>query len=123
MKCNNLMRALLGKGGENSIGDFLATERRIEKLFKSLKIENGGEISINAQFPKKEITPAFAAQFFAQFNARLQEEYDGKLRAEMTAEDGRWTYRFRVVGEGEPPLSSEDLEKLPLPIMCEIFGE
>lgn len=149
MKCNDVMKKLLAKGGECTLGDFTSTEKRIEKLFGDLKSDNGclflashngkasaenvtdrvefearhNEILINSEFPKKRITPAFAMQFFAQFNARLQEEYGGKLCAVMSEDNGRWTYRFHIMREGEPPWISEDIEKFGQPVMYDIFGE
>lgn len=147
MKSNRRMNTLLIKGGEISPSDFAATEKRIEKLFKDLKFENGclflathngkansesvsdktefetwhNEILINSLFPKKKISPAFAMQFFAQFNANLQENFNEKICAIMSEDDGRWTYRFHIVREGEPLWISEDLEKFAQPIMYDVF--
>lgn len=148
MKCNNLMRGLLANGGECSIEELTATEKRIDKLFGDLRFENGclflasyngkanarnvtdkiefeafhNEILINCEFPKKRITPAFAMQFFAQFNTRLQEECSEKLCAVMYEDNGRWTYRFHIVREGEPLWISEDLEIFMQPVLYDIIG-
>lgn len=147
MISNKRMKALSASGGELALSDFKATEKRIEKLFGDLKYENGclflathngkanaelaadkvefeawhNEILINAEFPNRRITPAFAMQFFAQFNARLQSEYGERICAVMSEDDGRWTYRFHIVREGEPLWISEDLEKFGQPIMYELF--
>lgn len=148
MKSNKSMKALLASGGELSIADLTAAERRIERLFKDLKSENGclflatlngkanaenvtdrvefeawhNEVLINSGFPKRSITPTFAMQFFAQFNARLQSEYGERFCAVMSEDDGRWTYRFHIVREGEPLWISEDTEKFSQPVMYDIFG-
>lgn len=148
MKSNRRMQKLLLSGGELSESDFALTEKRIEKLFEDLRYENSclflatyngkaksenvsdrvefeawhNEILLNSLFPKKKITPAFAAQFFAQFNARLQLEYDEKICAIMSEDDGRWTYRFHIVREGESLWISEDLERFSQPIMYDVFG-
>lgn len=142
------MNTLLLRCGELSPSDFALTEKRIEKLFGDLRHENGclflathngeassenvtdktdfeaghNEILLNSLFPKKKITPAFAAQFFAQFNARLQFEHDEKFCAIMSEDDGRWTYRFHIVREGEPLWINEDLERFSQPIMYDVFG-
>lgn len=147
MRSNKRMQALLIKSGELSPNDFAATEKRIEKLFGDLKYENGclflaahngkanvenvtdrvefeawhNEVLINSVFPKKKITSAFAMQFFAQFNARLQSEYSERICAIMSEDGGRWTYRFHIVREGEPLWISEDLEKFSQPIMYDVF--
>lgn len=147
MKSNRRMNTLLIKGGEISPSDFTGTEKRIEKLFKDLKFENGclflethngkassenvadktefeawhNEILINSLFPKKKISPAFAMQFFAQFNAKLQENFNEKICAIMSEDDGRWTYRFHIVREDEPLWISEDLEKFAQPVMYDVF--
>ncbi len=146
MKSNRQMQRLLIKGGEISPSDFAATEKRIEKLFKDLKSENGclflathngkanaesvsdktdfeacyNEILINSLFPKKKLSPAFAMQFFAQFNARLQSGFDEKICAIMSEDDGRWTYRFHIVRE-DGLWISEDLEKFAQPIVYDVF--
>lgn len=160
MKSNRLMKALLASGGTPSISDFLETEKRIERFFKELKFENGclflaehngkadaanvtdkvefeawhNEIFINAEFPKRKITTAFAMQFFAQFNARLQtfrsssEELGCEICAIMSEDNGQWTYRFHIVRKRaneastlEPLWISEDLEKFSQPIMYELI--
>lgn len=147
MKSNMLMKAFFADGGGLALSDLTATEKRVEKLFKDLKFETGclflaahngsgnsenvtdkvefeawhNEILINSEFPKKKITPAFAMQFFAQFNARLHAEYSEKICAVMSEDNGRWTYRFHIVREGEPLWISEDLEKFSQPIMYDIF--
>ncbi|MDE6732194.1 MAG: hypothetical protein K2J77_04890 [Oscillospiraceae bacterium] len=146
MKSNKSMQTLLLKGGELSPSDFTLTEKRIEKLFKDLKHENGclflathngkandgnitdktefeawyNEVLINSLFPKKQIMPAFAMQFFAQFNARLQSEFDEKICAIMSEDDGCWTYRFHIVREGGLWIS-EDLEKFAQPVIYDVF--
>ncbi len=146
MKSNQQMQKLLIKGSEISPSDFAATEKRIEKLFKDLKFENGclflathngkassenvtdktefeawhNEILINSLFPKRNISPAFAMQFFAQFNAKLQENFDEKICAIMSEDDGRWTYRFHIVREGGLWIS-EDLERFAQPIVYDVF--
>lgn len=148
MKSNRSMKALSVSAGELSPADFTVTEKRVEKLFKDLKFENGclflathngkanaenvadrvefeawhNEVLINSGFPKKKITPAFAMQFFAQFNARLQSEYGERICAIMSEDSGQWTYRFHIVREGEPLWISEDLEKFSQPIMYDVFG-
>lgn len=80
------------------------------------------EVLINSEFPKRSITPTFAMQFFAQFNARLQSEYSERICAIVSEDDERWSYRFHIVREGEPLWISEDLEKFAQPIMYDIFG-
>lgn len=148
MKSNRRMQKLLLSGGELSPSDLALTEKRLEKLFGDLKFENGclflathngkassenvtdktdfeaghNEILINSLFPKKKITPAFAMQFFAQFNAKLQEDFNETICAIMSEDDGRWTYRFHIVRDGEPLWISEDLEMFSQPIMYDIFG-
>lgn len=147
MKCNRLMKELLAGCDELSPDSLAAAEKRTEKLFKDVRFENGclflashngranpenitdkvgfeawhNEILINAEFPKRRITPAFALRFFDRFNARLR-EYGEKICAIMSEDDGRWTYRFHIVREGEPLWISEDLERFGQPMMYEIFG-
>lgn len=151
IKTNKSMQALLIIGGELSASDFIATEKRIEKIFSDLKFENGclflathnselnaenvtdktdfeasrNEILINSLFRKRNISPAFAMQFFAQFNAKLfekmQSEFDEKICAIMSEDDGRWTYRFHLVRE-DGLWISEDLEKFSQPILFDVFG-
>lgn len=148
MKSNRRMNTLLLKGGELSPNDLTLTEKRIEKLFGDLRYENGclflathngkanaesvsdktdfeachNEILINSLFTKRKISSAFAMQFFAQFNARLQSEFDEKICAIMSEDDGRWTYRFHIVREGEALWINEDLERFSQPIMYDVFG-
>lgn len=148
MKCNRKTEVLFIRGGELSPADLTAAEKRVEKLFRDLRYENGclflathngkansenvsdkvefeawhNEVLINSEFPKKKITPAFAVQFFAQFNARLRSEYGERICAIMSEDDGWWTYRFHIVRAGEPLWISEDLEKFSQPIMYDIFG-
>lgn len=147
MKCNRLMKELSECCGELSPADLTAAEKHIEKLFSDVRSENGclflashngranpenitdkvefeawhNEILINREFPKRSITPAFAMRFFDLFNARLR-EYGERICAVMSEDDGRWTYRFHIVREGEPLWISEDLEKFSQPIMYDIFG-
>ena len=150
MKSNRAMKRLLLSGGELALSDYAATEKRIDKLFRDLVFENDclylkthngaasagnvtdrtgfeadrNEILINSLFPKKKLMPAFAMQFFTQWNVRLAAEFKGKFCAVMSEDDGRWTYRFHIVREGEPfwiSDNSEDLEKFAQPILYDIF--
>lgn len=152
MNCNEKMKTLLAGSTEMPTEkELLKIDSRLEKLFADIKSDNGclylathngaaaapdsftdktefeawyNEIFINAEFPKStKITPRFALMFFAQFNARLTALRAGKICAVMSADEGRFTYRFHLVRESEGLWISEDLEKFAQPIMYEIFGE
>lgn len=150
MKYNAMMAELIKNDGETpSEKEISKIDSRLEKLFGDLRFENGclflstyngvasaenvadkaefeawhNEILINSEFPTMKITPAFAMRFFARFNERLRSEYGERICAVMSEDEGRWTYRFHIVREGEPLWISEDLEKFAQPIVYDIYGE
>ncbi len=80
------------------------------------------EILINSEFGEGRVTAAFAMEFFTRFNERLAAVCPRKICSVMSEDDGRWTYRFHIVREGEPLWISEDLGKFSQPVLYEIFG-
>lgn len=152
MKCNRLMSALLksvnsGKGAVSS-ADREDIESVIDRLFSDVVYESGclfmrtyngkalprdgmdkvefeawhNEILINSEFGEGRVTAAFAMEFFMCFNERLAAVCPQKMCSIMSEDEGRWTFRFHIVREGEPLWISEDLEKFSQPILYEIFG-
>lgn len=149
MKCNRLMNALLKGGkGASSSDDREDIGRVIDKLAADVSYESGclfmktyngralpddcmdkvefeawhNEILINSEFSKGRVTAAFALEFFKRFNERLAEMCSQKMCSVMSEDDGRWTFRFHIVREGEPLWISEDLERFSQPILYELFG-
>ncbi len=80
------------------------------------------EILINSEFGEGRVTAAFALEFFTRFNERLAAVCPRKICSVMSEDDGRRTYRFHIVREGEPLWISEDLERFSRPVLYEIFG-
>lgn len=146
---NSKMQKLLGCNDDVIKPEFLSmADKQIDKLFRELKFENEclflsmhngkadasnvsdrvgfeacyNEILINSLFPKKKVTVSLAATFYSMFITRFSGEYLQKFCAILSEDNGRWTYRFHIVREGEPLWISEDLEKFAQPIMYDIFG-
>lgn len=71
---------------------------------------------------KKKVTASLALTFYSMFITRLSGEYPQKFCTILSEDNGRWTYRFHIVHDGEPLWISEDLEKFAQPIMYDIFG-
>ncbi len=149
MKCNRLMSALLkSEKGAVSSADREDIGRVIDNLAADVVYESGclfmrtyngralprddidkvefeawhNEILINSEFVEGRVTAAFALEFFTRFNERLAAVCPRKICSVMSEDDGRWTYRFHIVREGEPLWISEDLERLSQPVLYEIFG-
>lgn len=144
---NSGMKRLIRKGGDIKPEYLVIVDKQLDKLFKDLKFENGrlflsthngradasevydrvgfeacyNEILINRLFPKKNVTSALAVLFHSMFITRLAQEYPYKFCAVLSEDNGRWTFRFHIVREGEPLWISEDIEKFSQPVLYDII--
>ena len=145
---NSKMKRLIRSSDDIKPEYLVMIDKQLDKLFKDLKFENGclfmsthngkadasnvcdrvgfeacyNEILINRLFPKKNVTSALAMLFHSMFITRLAGEYPYKFCAVLSEDNGRWTFRFHIVREGEPLWISEDIEKFSQPVMYDVFG-
>lgn len=150
INANRLMKVLLDNG-ENPVSAEAesALEQCLDKLFPDIAFENGclfmrtyngesdpgnfsdktefeasqNEILINSEFPEKDISANFAFRFFNNFNERLPYKNCGKICSILSEDDGRWTFRFHIVREGEPLWISGDIENFSQPVLYGIFDK